>query len=253
MDKNGVQSVERTFAIIEALSQAPKGAYLSELTTATDLNKSTAHRLLGSLITMGYAAKDIETGKYYLTAKMFEVGGRIVRQSDILAETKPFLEKLSGITGEAVHLVVRDGNDIVYIFKEDSGNNSVRMSSRVGLRSPMYCTAVGKAILAALTQAEVEEIWNASEISQHTQNTITKLTDLKKQLDNIRLQGYAVDNEENELGVRCVAANIVDFSGKVAGAFSVSVPIGRMDDSRLQDIADLVLKTREKICSLTGK
>lgn len=250
MDKNGVQSVERTFDIIEALSQEPKGISLTKLSAVTGLSKSTVHRLLSSLIIMGYAAKDEETGKYYLTVKLFELGGRIVRRFDMLAEARPFLEKLSNMTGEAVHMVVRDGNDIVYIFKEDSGDNSVRMSSRVGLRSPMYCTAVGKAILAHLSEAEVEDIWNTSNITRHTHNTITEIDQLKRQLDIIRSLGYAVDDEENELGVRCVGASILDFSGKVAGAFSVSVPIGRMDDSRLQAIADLVLKTREKICSL---
>lgn len=252
MEKSGVQSVERTFAIIDALSQAPKGAFLNELVTATALNKSTVHRLLNSLIILEYAAKDGETGRYFLTVKMFEVGGRIVQKLDVLTIAKPCLEKLSNITGEAVHLVVRDGNDIVYIFKEDSGNNSVRMSSRVGLRSPMYCTAVGKAILAELPEMEVESIWNASVITQRTNNTITTLTKLKKQLSAIRIKGYAIDDEENELGVRCVGASILKLSRKVVGAFSVSVPAGRMDNNRLTAIADLVYKTKREICSLLG-
>lgn len=252
MDNNGVQSVERTFSIIEALSHAPKGAFLGELSSEVYLSKSTVHRLLSSLIRMGYAAKDNETGKYYLTLKMFEVGGRIVDSLDVLSAARPYLEKLSDITGEAVHLVVRDGIDIVYIMKEDSGNNSVRMSSRVGLRSPIYCTAVGKAFLAELSPAKVEDIWNSSNIVKRTNNTITELSELKRQLDIIRTNGYAVDDEENESGVRCVGASLLDFSGKVVGAFSVSVPISRMDDERLLSISELVLKTRRQICSQLG-
>ncbi len=252
MDKNSVQSVERTFSIIEALSQAPKGAFLSELSTATALNKTTVHRLLSSLIMMGYAAKDFDTGRYLLTIKMYEVGSRALRRLDMLTTAKPYLEKLSNVTGEAVHLVIRDGNDIVYIFKEDKGNNSVRMSSRVGLRSPMYCTAVGKAILAELPEEEIESIWKTSDITPHTEKTITSFTLLKKQLKTIREKGYAVDDEENERGVRCVGASILDFSGVVAGAFSVSVPVSRMDDNRLKDIAELVTETKKEICSLMG-
>lgn len=253
MDKNGVQSVERTFSIVEALSQYPKGASLSELSAATSLNKTTVHRLLNSLITLGYASKDNTTGKYLLTFKMFEVGGRIVRKHDILSQARPYLEKLSNIAGEAVHLVVREGHEIVYVFKEDSGDNTVRMSSRVGLRSPMYCTAVGKAIMAELPEAEVEEIWNSSVIEKHTNKTITTLTELKKQLSEIRTKGYAVDDEENEIGVRCVGASLCDPSGKVCGAFSVSVPVSRMDNKRLKAIADLVLQIKKEITLVTGE
>ena len=252
MDKNGVQSVERTFDIIETLSQAPKGAYLSELASATGLNKTTVYRLLGSLIQLGYAAKDAETARYYLTVKMFEIGSRVVKKLDMLSIARPYLEKLSKITGEAVHLVVRDGNEIVYILKEDTGNNSVRLLSRVGLRSPMYCTAVGKAILAGLPEADIDDIWNTSEITRRTRNTITDLDELKKQLGIIRKEGYAVDNEENELGIRCVAARIEDFSGRIAGAFSVSAPVARMDREKMAQIAALVLKARDEICSVMG-
>lgn len=253
MDKTGVQSVERTFTIIEALSQYPKGAFLSELAAATSLNKTTVHRLLNSLISLGYAAQENESSKYFLTFKMFEIGGRIVRKHDILSQTKPFLERLSSIAGEAVHLVVREGTEILYVFKEDSGDNTVRMSSRVGLRSPMYCTAVGKAIMAELPEAEAEEIWNSSVITRRTGKTITTLEELRKQLSEVRKKGYAVDDEENEVGVRCVGASICDSSGKVYGAFSVSVPVSRMDDKRLKAIAGLVLQIKKEIILLTGE
>ena len=252
MDNNGVQSVERTFAIIDALSMAPKGAFLSELAAVVSLNKSTVHRLLASLIMLGYVSKDDGTGKYLLTVKMFEVGSRVVHKLDMLTAAKPYLETLSGITGEAVHLVVRSGNEIVYIFKEDSGSSSVRMSSFIGMRSPMYCTSVGKSILAELTDDEAEDIWNSSSVSKRTDNTIVTLTGLKEQLSGIRSTGYAVDNEENESGIRCVGASILDFTGKVLGAFSVSAPIGRMDDVRLTEIAGLVIKTKLEICAVLG-
>ena len=252
MDKHGVQSIERAFSVINALSLAPAGTTLSELARMTGLNKSTVHRLLRSLIMMGYAAQDEGTGKYHLTIRMFEVGSRVVNKLDVSMVSKPYLVRLSEVTGEAVHLVVRDGSDIVYILKEDSGSSSVRMSSRVGLRSPMYCTAVGKSILAELPPEEVDKIWASSRIVKYTPNTVTSLEELKEQLRTIRSRGYAIDDEENETGVRCVGACLRDYSRKIVGAFSVSGPITRMDDSRIGEIAELVLRTKKQICSSLG-
>ncbi len=246
-----MQSVERTLSILEALSQAPAGVFLNELSSVTGLNKTTVHRLLGTLIQTGYVSG--KNGKYRLTVRLFEVGARVINRLDVLTAARSYLEMLSVVTGEAVHLVVRDGADIVYIFKADAGQNSVQMSSRVGLRNPMYCTGVGKAILAALPEPEAEDVWLHSRIVRRTDNTITTFDRLKQQLAEVNVHGYAVDDEENELGVRCIAASVLDYAGKVAGAFSISAPSGRMDDARLVSIAPLVLDTREKICAALGK
>ena len=249
MDKNAVQSVERTFSIMEALSQVPDGLYLNDLSKAVGLNKSTVHRLLASLIALGYASKIKDTGRYSLTMKMFEVGSKASDRFDILKIARPYLQELSRDVGEAVHLVIRDGNDVVYIFKEDSGNNSVCMSSRIGFRNPLYCTGVGKAIMAELPDEEVKHILETSSITQRTVNTITSPAKMLEHLKIVKKRGYAVDDEENEVGVRCVAASITSSSGNVLGAFSVSVPASRMDDEKLLYIADTVLKIKMEICS----
>ena len=145
-EKGGVQSVERIFQLIEQLASHPAGASLQRLAQETGLAKSTVHRLLASLVSLGYAAQEPETGRYRLTLKMFELSSGIVNSMEIMDVAKAHLERLSQRTGEAVHLVIRDAQDIVYIYKTESG--PMRMSSRVGLRSPLYCTGVGKAILA---------------------------------------------------------------------------------------------------------
>ena len=154
-DKGGVQSVARIFELIEVLAAHPAGASLQRLAEDAHLAKSTTHRLLGSLVSLGYAAQDGETGKYRLTLKMFEISSGIVNSMDVMSVAKVHLERLAQRTGEAVHLVIRDAQDIVYIYKTESG--PMRMSSRVGLRSPLYCTGVGKAILATLTEEEVTD------------------------------------------------------------------------------------------------
>ena len=161
-EKTGVQSVERIFQLIEQLAAHPTGVSLQKLAGETGLAKSTVHRLLASLVGLGYVAQNDENGHYRLTLKMFELSSGIVDSMDIMGVAKAHLERLSQRTGEAVHLVIRDGRDIVYIYKTESG--PMRMSSRVGLRSPLYCTGVGKAILATLPGDELEDIWTASNV-----------------------------------------------------------------------------------------
>ena len=179
-EKSGVQSVERIFQLIEHLAAHPTGVSLQRLAEETGLAKSTVHRLLASLVGLGYVVQDEENGHYRLTLKMFELSSGIVDSMDIMGVAKAHLERLSQRTGEAVHLVIRDGRDIVYIYKTESG--PMRMSSRVGLRSPLYCTGVGKAILATLPGDELEDIWTHSNVQKLTDKTITDLEELRSQL-----------------------------------------------------------------------
>lgn len=244
-EKNSVQSVERIFALIEVLAAHPAGTSLQQLSQEAQLAKSTAHRLLASLVGLGYAMQDQETGRYRLTLKMFELSSGIVNSMDIMSVAKLHLERLAQRTGEAVHLVIRDGQDIVYLYKTESG--PMRMSSRVGLRSPLYCTGVGKAILAALPEAEVNEIWRHSTPKKLTGKTITDLPSLRVQLAEVRACGYAVDDEENELGIRCVAVAIPGPGGRPESAFSISGMVPYMSDERIRRVAALALETRDDI------
>lgn len=244
-EKGGVQSVERIFHLIEVLAAHPAGAGLQQLAGEAGLAKSTAHRLLASLVALGYAMQDGESGKYRLTLKMFEISSGIVNSMDIMGVSKVHLERLAQRTAEAVHLVIRDAQDIVYIYKTESG--PMRMSSRVGLRSPLYCTGVGKAILATLPDREVEEVWRHSRPQKLTGRTITELPLLKAQLEEVRRQGYAIDDEENELGIRCVALAIPGPGGRADSAFSISGLAPYMDAERIRRIAALALETRTDI------
>jgi len=244
-DKGGVQSVARIFELIEVLAAHPAGASLQRLAEDAHLAKSTTHRLLGSLVSLGYAAQDGETGKYRLTLKMFEISSGIVNSMDVMSVAKVHLERLAQRTGEAVHLVIRDAQDIVYIYKTESG--PMRMSSRVGLRSPLYCTGVGKAILATLTEEEVEDVWRHSSPQKLTVRTVTDLPALCAQLNEVRACGYAIDDEENELGIRCVALAIPGPGGKADSAFSISGLAPYMTPERIRRIAALALETRADI------
>ena len=197
----GVQSVARIFALIEVLCAHPKGASLQTISAESGLPKSTAHRLLSSLVSLGYAVQDSFSTHYRLTMKMFELSSGIVNDMDIMSVAKPHLDKLSRHTGEAVHLVIQDGVDIVYIYKAEAGAGlgGMRMSSHVGLRIPMYCTGVGKAILATQSYGEAERVWRKSSIRALTAHTITDFDAFIEQLKRVRMAGYAIDDEENEL------------------------------------------------------
>lgn len=248
-DKSGVQSVERIFQLIESLAAHPAGAGLQRLAQDTGLAKSTVHRLLASLVSLGYAAQD-ENGRYRLTLKMFELSSGIVNSMDIMDVAKVHLERLAQRTGEAVHLVIRDGQDIVYIYKTESG--PMRMSSRVGLRSPLYCTGVGKAILATLPADEVAQIWQHTTPQKLTAHTIVEYDALQAQLTEVRTNGYAIDDEENELGVRCVAVAIPGVGGRADSAFSISGLAPYMTPERIRRIATLALDTRTDIMADLG-
>lgn len=247
-----VQSIDRVFDIIEALSTCAHGMSLSDLAAEVQLHVSTTHRLLSSLSARGYVQKDFETGKYRLTTRMFEVGSRIISGMNLLSASRPYLEQLASSTNETIHLVARQGDEVVYLFKEDTSNSVIRMASSVGLRSPMYCTAVGKSILAHLPESEVQNIWNRTEIKAFTPTTLTRYEDLSQQLREIRKLGYAVDRSEHELGVMCVAAPILDFTSSPIGAISVSAPDTRITEEKLHQIAQLIVRYTNQISTFLG-
>lgn len=247
-----VQSLERAFDLIEHLSRSSDGMLLMELSAASGLHKSTVHRLLSSLAAMGYVKKDESTNRYRLTLKLFELAGRVVDNLDVLEISKPYLEHLRNATQEAIHLVVREGIDIVYVYKLDSKNSSIRMFSRIGMRRPMYCTAVGKSILATMPDDEVIKIWSKSDIKRYTEHTVVELGPLFRELEEIRQKGYALDNEENELGVRCIGAVVRDYTGRGKAALSISAPIARMTDTRIAELSGEILQTGAAISAELG-
>ncbi|MBQ8278995.1 MAG: IclR family transcriptional regulator [Roseburia sp.] len=234
--KNPVQSAERIFQVLEMLADNGEMG-LMELSVALGLHKSTVHRLLTSLIYMGYAKQDEATQKYKLTYKLVNMSGKILERMDILQIAKPYMERLSDISGETVHLVQRDGSDILYIYKIEAKVGTIRMVSRVGMIHPMYCSGVGKAIMATLPEKEVKKIWEESVIEKKTDKTIVTYEDMLKTLEEIRKNGFALDDEENEEGVRCIAASLRGYGKSVKYAFSISGPVSRMTDERLEELA----------------
>lgn len=246
-----VQSVDRTLTILEVLSDYSDGLGITDISERVNLHKSTVYRLLSTLSYKGYVVQDEETSKYKITFKLFELGSKKVDKLDLLNCSKSYTKALMESVNEVVHLVIREDTEIVYIDKVEA-NNTISMASRVGKRNPMYCTATGKGMLAFMPEEEVLKVWNSSKIIKLTKNTNTDFILFKKELQAIKKNGYAIDDEENEMGVRCVGAPIFNINGKVAGAISVSGPMHRVTEDKIDFISKEVLKYASLISEELG-
>ena len=203
--------------------------------------------MLNSLIYMGYARQNETNGKYEPSLKIVDMASRIMGNIDIVNVVRPYLRTLMEQAQETVHFVEREGTEAIYIDKVECPINGIQMVSRIGSRVPLYCSGVGKAIAADLDRREVEAIWKSSSITPLTSHTITDYGAFCRELDEVRKRGYALDNEENESGVRCIAVDLRDYTGRVRYAFSISAPVSRMDDERIEKLAEFILTTKAQI------
>lgn len=243
-----VQSVERTFTIIEFLCAEPKPQQLAVISKACGLAPATTHRLLETICTLGYAKSEVG-GFYSLTPKLFSLTSNILTENTLISIAKPYLEKLSDLVNESVHLVLRDGCDVVYVYKVVKSIGSIQMASHIGMRAPMYRTAVGKAILSTMPEQEVRQIFEASDVRPVTKNTITSIEALLQRLDTARTVGYSMDNEENEIGITCIAMPLNKPQEVARYAFSISSLTPRMSPERLEILAKEIKKTQGNILS----
>lgn len=247
---NTVQSVERAINILEELAMEKEGLGVTELSHRVDLHKSTVHRMLTTLLNLGYVEQNILSEKYRLGMKLLFLGGAILERMDIRHEAHDLLEELCAKVNEAVHLVVPDGFRAIYIDKLDS-NKTIRMYSQIGRIAPLHASAVGKAILAFSGEEFVDEVI-AQGLSKYTSKTITESQELFRHLNMIRERGFAVDDEENEEGIRCVGAPVFDYTGKVIGAISVSGPTVTVVQEKVDGIAENVMECAKKISRKMG-
>ena len=247
-EKNPIQVADRIFQVIEELASAGP-CRLTELSDHLGLNKSTVHRILNSLIYMGYVTQDSFTSQYSLSFRICELSNQIMTKLDVVDRIRPYLKELVSKTGETVHLVQVDGTKAVYIDKVESYTNSVRMVSKVGKSIPLYRSAVGKAILAELKDSEIKTIWDQSEIRQVTPHTVVAYDKFLELIENIRKHGFATDDEENELGVRCVAVALPDYQKNPKYAISISAPSTRMNEKRVRELAGHLLELKKEIAA----
>jgi DNA-binding IclR family transcriptional regulator len=245
-----IQSVDRAIEILERLAGRGGCASLSELADDLGLSRSTVHGLLATLKQRGLVAQ--ETNAHYaLGIKLFELGSAAVARLDLRTSAGPVLEGLVERFQETVHLVVRDGLDVIYIDKRESPR-SMRIVSQVGARLPAYCTAVGKAILAFLPEEELERLLAGVVLRPWSDNTLTDPEILKLHLQGVRRNGYALDNEEIFEGLRCVGAPIRDHTQQVIAALSVAGPSVRLGAERIEEIIPAVTAAAAELSRQLG-
>ena len=243
--------LDRALALLDELSHTGPDLSLSQISRALKLHKSTAHRLVMVLERHRLVERNLDTGRYRLGLKLFELGTRAVSQLDLRARARPYLDRVVRETNETVHLCVYDDGEVVYVDKVEP-SRSVRLASSVGRRNPAYCTAVGKAILAFLPEEQIEAAVQKHGMRVLTYNTITTLAELKAELAKVRQLGYAVDDEENEEGVCCVGAVVCGFAGDPVAAISVSAPTFRLTKPKIPAMAQPVIAAAEALSRELG-
>ncbi len=252
MATDGMQSVARLFQVLEAMTEK-EFTGVRELKAKTGINSTTIHRILNTLVDLGYVRQNKETEKYALTYKLTALGNVVSENNSVIAIIHPYLEELSNRFGETVHLVERVKNNIRYIDKITPNQGVFATGSYVGLELPLTSTAVGKSILAYLPNEEIETIWNNEELLIYTEKTIKTFPQLQKEIDLVRQRGFAYDDEEREVGLFCVAICLGEYFGQVKYAISLSAPVAYMKDDYLQEIQAYLLKIKTELLPLLGK
>ncbi|MFO7295368.1 MAG: IclR family transcriptional regulator [Caldicoprobacter sp.] len=249
--RDTVQSIDRAFDILEVLATEKEGLGVTEIARRIGLHKSTVYRLLTSMASRGYIEKNEVTGLYRLGLKLVELSSLYLNSLELKTEAQPYLRKLVALTAQPAHLAILDNHEAVYIDKIESFN-SIRMYSAIGKRVPLYCTAVGKVLLMDKEDSKIRALFQGVQLVPHTSNTITDVDKLISEIDSVRRRGWAVDNEEHEEGIRCIAAPIYDYRGEVIAAVSTSGLKTIISPERDEEIAKYVVETAREISKRMG-
>jgi IclR family transcriptional regulator, KDG regulon repressor len=233
-----ITALQRGLTLLQLFSNSPQGLTAKRVAERSRLPVSTVHRFLTNLETAGFLNCGND-GVYHLGIACFAIGQAALGQLDIRRVSLPYLQELNRQTRETIHLTVRHGLSAVYVEKLDS-MEQLRIYSRIGAAVPLYCTAVGKVMIAHMPAEERQAILSQVVFRRFTPNTVGNLQELDAQLNRIRKQGYACDLEEHELHIRCIAAPIWDHMGSVHAALSITVPTVRMNMTRIRQLAPLI-------------
>jgi DNA-binding IclR family transcriptional regulator len=245
--KNSIQVIERMMRLLDVLAESPDAVSLKLASGKAELHPSTAHRILTALV-RDRMVERVNQGSYRLGMRLLELGNLVKTRISVREHALPFMRELHAATGEAINLSVRRDDEIVYIERTSSGRSLMRVVNIIGARAPLHITAVGKLFLLEDGVDGVKVYAERTGLPAFTKNTIHALPALEKELDRVRRQGYAIDNEEAELGVRCIGAGVRDDTGALVAGLSISSPAERMKAAW----SSMVKDTAEKISRAIG-
>lgn len=249
-DKSRIQSIGKMMALLECYSTVNRHLSLAQLAAMSGLPRPTTHRLLSAMKEIGFIEQDARTGTYGLGIRLFELGNIALANMDLLREAKPFIDRLAKLSGETSHLGVFNGFEVVVVEREDPAERAWR-GVRPSESAPAHCTGVGKALLAFQRPEVVEQVIAAG-LKAYTATTRSTPEALRKELAAIRKRGYAIDDAEHQVWVRCVAAPIRNALGHVFASVSVTGPADRMTDAKIASLAPLVVQTADAISLQIG-
>ena len=245
-----VQSVDRTLDVLEALASRRGATGISELSLLVGLHVSTVHRLLATLVDRGYVRQDPETSRYHLGSRVFTLASAADLHLDLRLVARPFLERMMRGSGETANLVTVSGHEVIYLDQVAS-MHLVKMFTSPGLHAPLYCTGTGKVLLAFKGDEFAEPVL-AGPMRRYTARTLVTRPALERELALIRQNGFSVDNEEMEEGVRCLAVPVFDRKNRCVGAMSVSGPTSRMTTERVERLAPALRQIADELSRQLG-
>ena len=245
-----VQSVDRTLDVLEALASRRGATGISELAVLVGLHVSTVHRLLATLVDRGYVRQDPETSRYHLGSRVFTLASAADLHLDLRLVARPFLERMMRGSGETANLVTVSGHEVIYLDQVAS-MHLVKMFTYPGLHAPLYCTGTGKVLLAFKGDEFAEPVL-AGPMRRYTARTLVTRPAVERELSLIRQNGYSIDNEEMEEGVRCLAVPVFDRKKRCVGAMSVSGPTSRMTTERVERLAPSMRQIADELSRQLG-
>ena len=246
-----IKVLDKSLFTLETLLQHSSSMSIMEISKKLKIYPSTIHRILDTLKHWGYVEQESNNQKYQLGLKVLELGMVKLHQMDLAREASPYLKELVNQCNETVHLGVLEDEEVLYLAKEES-SQTIRMCSYVGKRASLHCTALGKVLLAHLPEGERKKILDKKELPRLTEKTITDKEELEKELNKVKKQGFALDREENEKDVRCIAAPIRNYQGKVIAALSISSPAYRTNIDQQNHLKEALLQTSKNISKRLG-
>lgn len=244
------QSAQRVLDMLEYLAATGR-ATLGVMAADLGLNKSTTHRFVSTLVKTGYARQDPVDRSYSLTTRVMDIASQVMQRLQIHRMLHPVLDDLSRVAGETVHLAILDGYEFVYIDKVE-GNSAVKMASQIGSRGACHCTALGKVLLAGTPEEHWREYAERRGLPRRTARTITAADALFAELRRVAQLGWAMDDVENEEGIRCIGAPIHDHAGQVVAAISISGWTVSMTEQRAQQLIPLLLDYTRRASEMLG-
>lgn len=247
---NNVQSIDRALDIIEVLSQENDGLGVTEIASRIGLPKSTAHRIIATMAERGYLSRT-DKGVYKIGLKLIEAVSCYINSLELQTEARPYVAQITAELGLTSHLGVLDGDQVVYIEKMDVFSN-VRMYSQIGVRVHSYSCSLGKCLLSNFSANQIRKIMANCSFMRFTKKTLGSVDELLADLDKVRNRGWAIDDEEAEIGHRCIGAPIYDYRGDIIAAISASGPTSILTEDRIESVAQYVRKQALEISKSMG-